>query len=109
MKALTPWAAWIGGAAGWALTHQLGSDLTQYDCRRADPGLMLVIGLLGASIILAGAAWSWPVWRARANIAHPYAGSRRFIAGTGELAAGLFLLAIIFQTVASFIVPQCHG
>ena len=45
----------------------------------------------------------------RADPDQPYAGSRRFIAGTGELAAGLFLLAIVFQTLSSPIIPRCYG
>jgi cytochrome c-type biogenesis protein CcmH/NrfG len=109
MSALRPWAAWIGGIAGWFVAQQLGSQINQLDCQRAHGGWLLVIGAVGALLALSGAAISWPVWRAPGSLDQPYAGSRRFIAGTGELAAGLFLLAILFQTLASLIIPRCYG
>lgn len=109
MSGLRPWAAWIGGIAGWYLSQQLGSDLVQLDCRHATL-LACVIGLVGAAILLLGAALSWPIWRrAEGDLSQPHAGSRRFVAGTGELAAAIFLLAIILQTASSFILPQCHA
>ena len=109
MSALRPWAAWIGGIAGWFVTQQLGSQITQLDCQRAGPWAMLLVGAAGTVLALAGAAISWAVWRAPGPLDQPYAGSRRFIAGTGELAAGLFLLAIVFQTLSSSIIPRCYG
>ena len=32
----------------------------------------------------------------------------RLMGLTGLLAAGIFLCAILFQTMSSFIIPQCH-
>lgn len=109
MKALRPWAAWIGGIAGWLLTHQLGSDLVQLDCRRADGMAMALIALLGVFTVLLGARLSWTEWRSQGSLDQPQAGMRRFVAGTGEIAAGLFLLAILFQTMSSFVIPPCHA
>ena len=110
MKALAPWAGWIGGIAGWMASDQIGSDLAQQNCARADPPVMLVIGLLGAAIALSGAAISWNAWRRRPDEEIvPARATRRFIAITGVLAAGIFTLAILFQTISSFIIPQCHA
>lgn len=109
MSALRPWAAWIGGIAGWFLAQQLGSQITQADCAGAHAMLLLLVGVAGAVLALAGAALSWSVWRSQGRLEQPYAGTRRFIAGTGELAVGLFLLAILFQTLSSFIIPRCFG
>lgn len=110
MSRLTPWAGWIGGLLGWTLSDQAGSDLAQWDCTLAVPPGMLLIGIAGAVLALAGALISFRVWRQLAGeLDQPYAGARRFIAITGVLATGIFLLAIVFQTMSSFIIPQCHA
>lgn len=109
MRQLLPWAGWIGGIFGWMLSDQTGSDLAQLDCTRAQPLPMLLIGLVGAALAVAGALASLRVWRMPGATDQPYAGARRFIAGTGVLAAGIFLLAIVFQTISALIIPSCHA
>jgi hypothetical protein len=106
---LLPWAGWIGGIAGWVLSDQLGSYLVQFDCTRARIAVMLLIGVGGAASALVGGVGSLHIWRTPGPLDQPYAGTRRFIAGTGILAAAIFLLAIIFQTVSSLIIPPCHA
>lgn len=109
MSRLLPWSGWIGGILGWVLSNQTGSSLVQLDCTRAQPLPMLLIGLAGAALAIAGALISIRVWRMPGTTDQPYAGARRFIAGTGMLAAAIFLLAILFQTVSSLILPPCHA
>jgi len=109
MSRLLPWSGWIGGILGWVLSDQTGSSLAQLDCTRAQPLPMLLIGLAGAALAVGGAAISIRVWRMPGATDQPYAGARRFIAGTGMLAAAIFLLAILFQTVSSLILPPCHA
>lgn len=105
-----PWAGWIGGFLGWVLSDQGGTSLAQWDCTRAMPSVMLLIGTGGALLALLGGALSLRVWRRLAGAPdRPHAGARRFVAATGTLAAGIFLLAILFQTVSSLIIPQCHA
>jgi hypothetical protein len=107
---LLPWSGWIGGLLGWVLSDQVGSDLAQWNCDRADPAAMIMIGAAGAAIALAGGLLAIRCWRGLAgDLGQPYAGARRFIAITGALAAGIFLLAILFQTSSSLIIPQCHA
>lgn len=104
-----PWAGWLGGGLGWFLTHQLGSDLAQADCNAADPLLMLAIGFFGASLSIVGGLLSFRHWRqSSADISGQHVGSRRFLAMVSSMAACIFLLAILFQTISSFIIPQCH-
>jgi hypothetical protein len=109
MTRFAPWAGWVGGIVGWLATHQFGSDFVQLNCSRAASPLMLLVSLLGAGIALVGAQLSLRVWRRDARIDLPFVKARRFIAGTGVLAAGLFLLAILFQMPSSLIVPRCFG
>jgi hypothetical protein len=108
MKNILPWCAWIGGLLGWSVAQQFGSSAVQLDCRHAAAST-LISGALGAAVVLLGAMASWPVWRAKADLAKPGGGTRGFLAGTGLLAAAIFLLAILFQTVSSFIIPRCFG
>ena len=102
-----PWAGWIGGLLGWAVSDQVGTSLAQADCTRADLPVMVAIGVAGAAVAIAGALISLGTWRNAGDLDQPGEGSRRFIAGTSVLAAGVFLLAIIFQTISSFVIPQC--
>jgi hypothetical protein len=110
MKALAPWAGWLGGILGWVLSDQIGSDLAQADCTKADLPLMLLIAAVGAAIAMLGALISLRAWRGlKGDLEQPYAGARRFAAATGTLASGIFLLAIVFQALSSIIIPQCHA
>jgi hypothetical protein len=109
MNRLVPWAAWIGGILGWAVSHQLGSDLVQLKCAHSGWPAVLLIGVLGSALALGGALLSLGTVLSSADLSQPYVGARRFIAFTGVLAAGVFLLAILFQTMAAFIMPSCYG
>lgn len=109
MKRIAPWTGWIGGIAGWVATHQVGSDFAQADCAAAAPAVMLLIGIVGGALAAGGLLVSLGVWRSEANLDQPYVGARKFVAFTGGLAACVFALAILFQTIASFIIPRCYG
>jgi len=102
---LLPWAGLIGGALGWVLSHQIGSTLIQDQCRAGGPLTMALLGLLGLAIAAIGAFFSWRLWR-RQDEAQA---TRTFLAGLGLLAAALFSVAILFQTIAGFIIPRCLG
>ena len=109
MSRIAPWAGWIGGIAGWFVSQQLGANFVQLDCDAANLLPMLLVGLLGVGLAVGGGFVSWTVRRRHSEGAEPEARSRSFIAGTAALAALVFALAIMFQTVSSFIIPQCHA
>ena len=105
-----PWAGWIDGGLGWVLSDQIGSDLVQLNCAVADPILMAAIGLMGALLAIGGGLLSFRHWLASdADTGRDHAGSRRFLALVSSMAAGLFLLVILFQTGSAFIIPQGHA
>jgi hypothetical protein len=106
MTRLAPWAGWIGGIAGWLVSQQGGSTLSQLDCRAANPGVILAIGVVGAVLAVGGGLLSWRTWR---EVSHDDIQARRFVAATGGLAAAIFLFAIGFQTLAALIIPRCHA
>ncbi|GAO38850.1 hypothetical protein SCH01S_21_00370 [Sphingomonas changbaiensis NBRC 104936] len=99
---LTPWAGMLGAGFGWALSHQVGSDLVQDNCNIANPVVMILIGVVGLAIAAFGGLVSWrAVGREE--------GGRKFVSFVGALMAALFSIAIFMQTVASLLLPGCFG
>jgi hypothetical protein len=101
---LLPWAGLVLGALGGGLAHQVGSDSTFNDCAFASPVIVWIGGLAGLSIVLAGAALSWSVWRRRTE-----GPARRLIAGVSMMTATLLTLAIILPLIAALVIPPCHA
>jgi TRAP-type C4-dicarboxylate transport system permease small subunit len=102
------WAGLFGGAAGWALHHQIGSTSNFARCPFADGRLDLAVGVLALAIVLASGWLSWTAWRGaggRATDSQEAAG--RFVPAVSMMAAGLFLLTILTQMIAGLIVPAC--
>lgn len=100
--ALEPWSGSIGGGLGWALSHQLGSDLVTDKCGAAHPLLMILIGIIGLAIAGFG---GWISWRVRPR----EAAGRLFVATIGVMFAALFAIAIFMQTAATLFLPRCFG
>ena len=102
-----PWTGLFAGAAAWALHHQIGSDVTFSDCGLGGPWLIGGLGLVFGLVAVAGGLVSWRTRHAGPD-REGREESRRFAAFVGVAGAGFFLLAIVFQTLAGFIVPACH-
>lgn len=100
-----PWAGIIGAASGWFLSQQIGSTLAQDRCDLSEWWVVALIGLLGLGLALGGAFLAWTVWR-RGDAETE---ARRFLALLSALLGGLLAVAILFQTVAGFLIPQCLG
>lgn len=105
----SPWAPWAGlfsGAAGWFLHQQGGAGANYWDCRFGGPLWTVMLALVSAAIILAGAYVSWGARRApEAGEDRPEA--RRFGGTVSALAALVFLFAVVLQTLAGLLVPAC--
>jgi len=104
------WPAWMGlilGLAGWALHHQVGSNVTFADCNL---GLAanLGAGLPALALAAAGTLISLRAWRRAGGEVH---GSQeapaRFVAALSVGAGTLFGLTILVQLGAGLIVPAC--
>lgn len=107
-RALQPLAPWAGGAvapAAWYGQQQGLGQLTYFGCTAANPVSVVLVGLLAAAAVAAAGWWSAGEWRGREG--PPVMDHRRFVAGVSVLMAGLFLLAIAFQTVAGLFLPGC--
>lgn len=99
------WAALFAGATAWFVSQQAGSDLTFSQCHKSGPLPVLIIGLLALMLAGVGGLCSHRVWDRNAA----EEAGKPFTALVGMLVAGLLAIAIIYQTVAAFIIPSCFG
>jgi hypothetical protein len=106
-KAIAPWTGLFVGAGGWFLHHQAGSDAVFWDCRLGGPLLTGLLGLVCGLLVLGGGVISWRARNPSAE-AEDRPESHSFAGVVGAGAAGLFLLAIAFQTLSGFIIPACE-
>jgi hypothetical protein len=106
LSRLAPWSGLLAGALAWSVQHQVLSDLLHFSCSYVRPATGLAIGAAAALIATAG---GWVSWREAHRCAYQQdLGARRFIAHVGVLAAVFFLLAVMLQTAAAWIVPACQ-
>jgi hypothetical protein len=99
------WAALALGAFAWFGSQQLGSDMSFSQCAANGALETGLIGLVALLIVLAGGLLSHRIWKRRDAEAE----GRDFAALTGMLVSLLLALAIVYQTVAAFIVPSCFA
>ena len=104
-SALTPWAGLFLGAAAWFAHHQIGSDANIWNCHAAGGAFVVGVGVACGLVALGGGVVSW-----MAQVPQDGDGrqNRVFARIVGMTAAGIFLLAIAFQTLAGVLVPACH-
>jgi hypothetical protein len=98
---LKPWAGLLAGMAAAGGQHQLVSDAMHFDCRygRYD----LLVGVAALVLIAIGALLSWSAVRGDREPGS----ARRFVAHMSLMAAGLFTVMVLWQTMAGVILPAC--
>jgi hypothetical protein len=99
------WAALALGAFAWFGSQQLGSDISFSKCAANGALTTGLIGLVALVMIVAGGLMSHRVWKRRDVEAE----GRDFAALVGMLVSALLADAIVYQTLAAFIVPACFG
>ncbi|HYG28774.1 MAG TPA: hypothetical protein VD887_01015 [Allosphingosinicella sp.] len=102
---LLPWSALIGGALGWGLSHQIGSNTIFDGCDPTALWLVLVVGILGLALTGVGALLSWRVRRR----GEAESETRRFLALLTTLLAALLAIAIVLQTLSALVIASCFG
>jgi len=98
---LAPWAGLFLGALAWFGQHQTGADVNTWNCQVGNGGLVVLAGFVAALVAAAGGLISW-ISRPPEDVQN-----RRFARFVGVGGAGVFLLAIGFQTLAGLLVPAC--
>ena len=103
---LAPWAGLITGMAAEIVHHQLLSDMLRYDCRLGGGDAGLVVGIPALALIALGAWLSWASTRG-GDPALPHHQTRRFIAVVALMVAALLAIGIVWQIIATMVVPAC--
>jgi hypothetical protein len=96
---LAPWTGMFAGPLCWALNQQGFSSLLHFNCRLGSGTKGIVSFVVLAIVLIASGVVSWR-WRGGTEL-------QRFIGIASAGAAALFLLALIFQTAATLILPGC--
>ena len=93
------WTALLIPPVAWFIFEQGLSALIHADCSRSGIGLIWGIASLAACGL--GLRVGWPLRQAHGVLANPW------LARLGMVLAGVFALAILFQTLAILMVPAC--
>jgi hypothetical protein len=104
---LEPWCGLAAAAAGVALFQQVVSNALHFDCNATTGVAGIAWGVLSLSIVLGGAFVSWralPEDDAEA----PATALRRFIVHLSLMAAMLAGLGIVFELLATALLPGCR-
>jgi membrane associated rhomboid family serine protease len=103
---IAPWSGLIAGMLAEIVHHQLLSDMLRFDCRLGGASAGLAVGIPALALIALGIAMSWAAVRG-ADPDAPHSETRRFIAQVSGMMGGLLAIAIVWQTMATMIVPAC--
>jgi hypothetical protein len=99
-----PWVALLLPPVTWvAYEYGLGSALRGH-CAAVGTWLGPAWGMLSLILCAAAVRVAWPMARAGSTDAPP---ARPWLARVAMFEAGVFALAIAFQTIATLIVPSC--
>jgi hypothetical protein len=89
--------------AGWAVSHQAGSDGVFDACIHRGGGYVVVVSLLGLLVTAAGGAYGLIAGRASVEL------GRRFFGYVTALLGVLTAFSIVLQIMAGLILPRCLG
>ena len=89
--------------AGWAVSHQAGSDGVFDACTHRGGGYVVVVSFLGLVVTAVGGAYGLIAGRGSAGP------GRRFFGHVTALLAVLAGFAIVLQIIAGLILPSCLG
>jgi hypothetical protein len=103
---LAPWSGLIAGMVAEIVHHQLLSDMLRYDCRLGGAMSGLAVGIPTLALIALGIAVSWASTRG-GPIDAAHRQTRRFIAQVSTMMGALLAVGIVWQTMATMIVPAC--
>jgi hypothetical protein len=107
------WFGFLGSAAAWAVHAALGYPLVPLVCSTGLVILLYLLSILTAVVAAAAGVVSWRSWKAAGGgSAGNLIGSDTrvgFMAFTGVLASGFFVLAIIMATVPMILIDPCSG
>lgn len=98
-----PFIGLLLAAAGWGLSHQVGSNGVFDDCTARSGGFVVLVCLLGLAMTIGGGTYCFYAWRG------PERTGRSFLGLVGALLALITGFAIVLQLAAGLILPACSG
>jgi hypothetical protein len=98
-----PWAGLVAAFLGAMVQHQGIGDALHFRCGPGMGRADVIAGVVAVIVMAAGGAISWSALRA--DRSEP--GTRRFVAQLSLMAVALFMLMVVWQTLAGLIVPSC--
>jgi hypothetical protein len=102
-RTLLPWSGVFGGAAGWFVSQQAGTNMVFAHCANGRWWGVALIGLAGIALAAGGGLLSYRRWRAGSG----QESGLGFVGLLGMLVAVLLLFPIVMQTIAGLLVPGC--
>ncbi len=99
------WTALAGPALAWFVSQQLGGQMARLACHAAGSALGPLASALALVVCAVAAALAWPFASAAGEDRRARADA--FLAGLALGGAAVFALAIVFQSLATLIVPSC--
>jgi hypothetical protein len=100
-----PWAALVLPPSTWYVFEVGLASMLKADCQSAGGWPGLAWGVASVALCCMAAVIAWPLAKRRGGETAP----RAWLARVAMLLAGLFSLAIAFQTLSVLIVPSCIG
>jgi hypothetical protein len=100
-----PWAALLLPPVAWYVFELGLGSVLKVDCAPVGAGLGLAWGAASLLLCALAAAIAWPCAQPAGDQTPP----RAWLSRVALLLAGIFALAIAFQTLAVLIVPPCVG
>jgi hypothetical protein len=103
------WGGLFAGPFAWAVSTQLNYVLAPWQCTHGIRMVVPAAALALALFALLGGALSWRAWRRGGAAFKPgrEAGTERFVATIGMMAAGLFALVVLMQGTAGLVLDGC--
>ena len=103
---IAPWSALIAGMAAQGLHQNFLADVLRYDCTLGKPVTGVITGVLALALIAVGSWMSWASVR-DVHVAGPHEATRRFIARLSLMVGALLALGVLWQVLATLLVPAC--
>ncbi|MBB3912086.1 hypothetical protein [Sphingomonas desiccabilis] len=100
-----PWAALLLPPVAWYVFELGLGSVLKVDCAPVGAWLGIAWGLASLAVCGLAMAIAWPCARPAGDQTRP----RAWLSRVALLLAGIFALAIAFQTLAVLIVPPCVG
>lgn len=101
------WLIFLGGPVLWLIQFQTQYTLLEWACTHQKIAVLRSIGVLFISLPLILLILAYCLWRRSLRVGIREHDLRRFMFELGMFTSALFLLLILLQTMATFLIDPC--